>query len=62
MIVYDIVLASVHLILDIFLVYSYFHSDDPWWAGVTIIAICLPGLLGSFWKSLIYMPLSLTIL
>ena len=48
LIVYDILLAGVHLGLDIILVYSYFHGDDPWWAGVTITAICLPGLLGNY--------------
>ena len=42
----DILLASLHLASDIFLVYSYFQGDDPWWAAITLLAICLPGLLG----------------
>ena len=52
LIVYDILLATVHLCLDVFLVYSYFTEDDPWWAGVTLTAVCLPGLLGKFKVSL----------
>ena len=44
----DILLATLHLASDIFLVYSYFHEDDPWWAGVTLLAIGLPGLLGGY--------------
>ena len=49
----DILLATLHLASDIFLVYSYFHEDDPWWAGITLLAIGLPGLLGMLEKSLI---------
>ena len=44
----DILLATLHLASDIFLVYSYFHEDDPWWAGITLLAIGLPGLLGEY--------------
>ena len=44
----DILLASLHLASDIFLVYSYFQGDDPWWAGITLLAIGLPGLLGRY--------------
>ena len=44
----DILLATLHLASDIFLVYSYFHEDDPWWAGITLLAIGLPGLLGVY--------------
>ena len=49
----DILLATLHLASDIFLVYSYFHEDDPWWAGITLLAIGLPGLLGRLEKPLI---------
>ena len=50
----DVLLATLHLASDIFLVYSYFHEDDPWWAGITLLAIGLPGLLGGYLvKSLI---------
>ena len=48
----DILLATLHLASDIFLVYSYFHEDDPWWAGITLLAIGLPGLLGRLERSL----------
>ena len=53
-IVYDILVAAIHLSSDIFLVYSYFHEDDPWWGGVTILAICLPGLLGKYQVNFLY--------
>ena len=47
LLLFDIILATVHLASDLFLVYSYFFlTHDPWWGGVTIVAICLPGLLG----------------
>merc|ERR1711936_801523 len=42
---YDVVLATLHIGVDIFLIYSYFHSEDYWWAVATITAVCLPGLL-----------------
>jgi len=42
---YDVVVALVHIMLDGYLIYSYFHSGDNWWAGATITAVCLPGLL-----------------
>ena len=49
LLLFDVVLATVHLASDLFLVYSYFFlTDDPWWGAVTIVAICLPGLLGEF--------------
>ena len=48
LLLFDVILATIHLASDIFLVYSYFFlTDDPWWGGVTIVAICLPGLLGN---------------
>lgn len=42
---YDVVVATVHILVDAFLIYSYFDSGDTWWAGATITAVCLPGLL-----------------
>ena len=44
--VFDVLLASVHLYSDISLAYTYFVTDNPWWAGVTLFAIALPGILG----------------
>lgn len=44
--VFDVLLAAVHLYSDISLVYTYFDTDNPWWAGVTLFAIALPGILG----------------
>ena len=43
----DVLLATVHIGSDIYLIYSYFDSDDPWWGGITIFAVLLPGLLGN---------------
>ena len=43
---FDVLLASVHLYSDISLAYTYFDTDNPWWAGVTLFAIALPGILG----------------
>ena len=43
----DVLLATVHIGSDIYLIYSYFDSDDPWWGGITIFAVFLPGLLGN---------------
>lgn len=45
--VFDVLLASVHLYSDISLAYTYFDTDNPWWAGVTLFAIALPGILGN---------------
>ena len=44
---FDVLLASVHLYSDISLAYTYFDTDNPWWAGVTLFAIALPGILGT---------------
>ncbi len=46
--VFDVLLAAVHLYSDISLVYTYFDTDNPWWAGVTLFAIALPGILGKY--------------
>ena len=44
--VFDVLLASLHLYSDISLAYTYFDTNNPWWAGVTLFAIALPGILG----------------
>lgn len=43
---YDVVLAMVYIMVDGYLIYSYFNTGDSWWAAATITAVCLPGLLG----------------
>ena len=45
---YDVVLAIIHIIIDANLIYSYFNAGDTWWAAATITAVCLPGLLGKY--------------
>ena len=54
--VFDVLLASVHLYSDICLAYTYFDTDNPWWAGVTLFAIALPGILGNRKKHFIASP------
>ena len=51
--VFDVLLASLHLYSDISLAYTYFDTDNPWWAGVTLFAITLPGILGDI-KNVFY--------
>ena len=45
---YDVVVATIHIIVDAYLIYSYFDAGDTWWAAATITAVCLPGLLGKY--------------
>jgi len=45
---YDVVLAAVHIGVDAYLIYSYLRDGDEWWAAATISAVCLPGLLELF--------------
>jgi len=42
---YDVVLATIHILVDAWLIYSYVTAGDTWWAVTTITAVCLPGLL-----------------
>jgi len=42
---YDVVLATIHILVDAWLIYSYVTDGDTWWAVTTITAVCLPGLL-----------------
>ena len=48
---YDVVLATVHIGVDAYLIYSYLRDGEEWWAAATISAVCLPGLLGRIFRS-----------
>ena len=47
---YDVVVATIHIIVDANLIYSYFEAGDTCWAAATITAVCLPRLLGKYGK------------
>ena len=43
---YDVLVAMVHIGVDGFLIYSYLNEGNTWWGVTTITAVCLPGVLG----------------
>ena len=43
---YDILLASFYIFIDVYLAYFYFNNGDKWWGALTLGAIALPGTLG----------------